>query len=91
MRDSQGGGESDPAEGVRRRCLKNSPSVLSCIGKRTKEGCDRGSEVGTVPIKDSRPPVVVGGPCDAMRSGIGITITLPGHPISMTQHYFNHE
>jgi len=40
MRDSQGGGESDPAEGVHRRCMKNFPSVLSCIGKRTKEGCD---------------------------------------------------
>jgi len=26
----------------------NSPSVLSFIGKRTREGCDRGSEVGTV-------------------------------------------
>jgi len=26
----------------------NSPSVLSCIGKRTREGCDRGSEVGAV-------------------------------------------
>jgi len=25
MWDSQGGGESDPAEGVRRRCMKNSP------------------------------------------------------------------
>jgi len=23
MRDSQGGGESDPAEGVRRRCMKS--------------------------------------------------------------------
>jgi len=34
--------------GVRRRCKKNSPSVLSCMGKRTREGCDRGSEVGTV-------------------------------------------
>jgi len=45
MRDSQGGGESDPAEGVRRRCMKNSLYVLSCIGKKTKEGCDRGSEV----------------------------------------------
>jgi len=32
MRVSQGG-ELDPAEGVRRRCMKNS-SVLSCIGKR---------------------------------------------------------
>jgi len=37
-----------PAEGVRRRCNKNSPSVLSCIGKRTRECCDRGSEVGTI-------------------------------------------
>jgi len=45
MRDSQGEGESDPAESVRRRCMKNSPSFLSCIGKRTK---DRGSEVETV-------------------------------------------
>jgi len=41
-------GESYLAEGVRRRCMKDSPSVLSCIGKRTREGCDRGSEVGTV-------------------------------------------
>jgi len=45
MRDSQGGGESDPAEGVCRRYMKISPFVLSCIGKRTKEGCDSGSEV----------------------------------------------
>jgi len=48
MRDSQRGGESDPAEDVRRRCMKNSPSVLSCMGKKTKESCDRGSEVETV-------------------------------------------
>jgi len=48
MRDSQGGGELDPAEDVRRRCMENSPSFLSCICKRTKEGCDRGSEVETV-------------------------------------------
>jgi len=40
-------GELDPAEGVHRRCKKNS-SVLSCIGKRTREGCDCGSIVGTV-------------------------------------------
>jgi len=46
MRDNQGG-ESDPAEGVHRRCKKNFPSFLSCIGKRTKDGCDRGSEVET--------------------------------------------
>jgi len=48
MRNNPGGGESDLAEGVHRRCMKNSPSVLSCIGKRTKEGCDRVSEVETV-------------------------------------------
>jgi len=43
-----GRGESGPAEDVRRRCMKNSLSVLSCICKRTKENCDRGSEVRTV-------------------------------------------
>jgi len=47
MRDSPGEGEPDPAEGVRRRCIKIS-SVLSYIDKRTREGCDRGSEVETV-------------------------------------------
>jgi len=46
MQDNPGRGESDAAEGIRRRCMKNSPSVLSCIGKWTREGCDRGSEVG---------------------------------------------
>jgi len=45
--DSQGGGESNLAEGVRRRCIKNS-FVLSCIDMKTRKGCDRGSEVGTV-------------------------------------------
>jgi len=43
-----GGSESDPAEGVHRRCMKNSPSVLFCVGKRRKERCDRGSNVGTI-------------------------------------------
>jgi len=47
MRDNPEESELDPAEGVRRRFKKNSPSVLSCIGKRTRESCDRGSEVGT--------------------------------------------
>jgi len=32
-----------------------------------------------------------GGPCDATRSGIGMTITLPGHPMSVTQHGYNLE
>jgi len=48
MQRNPGGGELDPAESVRRRCKKNSPSVLSCIDRRIKEGCDRGSVVGTV-------------------------------------------
>jgi len=47
MRDNPEGSELDPADDVHRRCKKNSP-VLSCIGKRAKEGCDRGSETGTV-------------------------------------------
>jgi len=47
MRDNPGG-KLDPVKGVRRRCKKKYLSVLSCIGKRTREGCDRGSEVGTV-------------------------------------------
>jgi len=47
MRDNPEGSESDPAECVRNRC-KNFPSVLSCIGKRIREGCDHGSEVETV-------------------------------------------
>jgi len=42
MRDTPGG-ELDPADDVCRRCKKNS-SVISCIDKRTKEDCDRGSE-----------------------------------------------
>jgi len=41
-------GELDPAVGVCKRCKKNSTSVLSCICKRTREGCDSSSEVGTV-------------------------------------------
>jgi len=48
MRDNLGGDELDPTEGVRRRYMKNSPSVLSCIGKRTREGCDRDSEIEAV-------------------------------------------
>jgi len=47
MRDNPVG-ESDPAEGICTRCKKNSPSVLSNIGKMIREGCDRGSEFGTV-------------------------------------------
>jgi len=45
MWDNPEGGDLDPADDVRR---KNFSSVLSCIDKKTKEDCDRGSEVGTV-------------------------------------------
>jgi len=48
MRDNLEGGKLDSAVEVCKRC-KNSPSVLSCISKRTKEGCNRGSEVGKGP------------------------------------------
>jgi len=45
------GGELDPAEAVRRRCKKSSPSVLSCIGKRKREGFDRvGTTIRSLPI-----------------------------------------
>jgi len=40
------GGELDTAVDSRRRCIKNSLSVLSCIDKKTKEGCEPGSKVG---------------------------------------------
>jgi len=47
MRDNPGGGgELDTAEGVHRCCRKNSSSVLSCIGKRTKKGCDVAAKSG---------------------------------------------
>jgi len=41
MLDNPEGGESDPADDIRRRCKENFPSVLSCIRKRTREGCDQ--------------------------------------------------
>jgi len=47
VRDNPERGVLDAADDVRRRWKKNPSSVLSCI-KRTREGCDRGSEVGTV-------------------------------------------
>jgi len=45
---SNPGGKLDPADDVHRRCKKNSPYDLSCISKRTKEGCDSGSEIGII-------------------------------------------
>jgi len=36
-------------------------------------------------------PSVVGGHCNALHARIGMTINLLGHPMSMTEHYFNHE
>jgi len=37
--------------------MKNSSSVLSCIGKGTREGCDRGGEVGKSGGDDGGGPV----------------------------------
>jgi len=36
------------------------------------------------------PPVLCAG-VSALSAGIGMTINLPGNPISVTQHYFNRE
>jgi len=47
MRDNPEEGELDTANDFHRRCKKN-PSVLPCIGNRTREGCDHGSEVWAV-------------------------------------------
>jgi len=44
--DNPEGGKLDHVDDVHRRCKKDSLSVLSCIDRRTKEGYDRGSEVG---------------------------------------------
>jgi len=48
MRDNPEGSALDPAVDNRRGCKKDSPFALSCLGKRTKEGCDRCNEVWTV-------------------------------------------
>jgi len=44
-RDYPERGKLDTAVDVRKSCKKKFPSVLFCIDKRTKEDCDRGSEV----------------------------------------------
>jgi len=46
MRDSQGGGELDPADGFAGAAKRILLPFLSCIGKRTRESWDRGNEVG---------------------------------------------
>jgi len=45
MQDNPVRGELDLAVDDRRRCKKNSSSILSCIDKKTKESCNRGSKV----------------------------------------------
>jgi len=52
------GSELNPAVDDR-RCCKKSPFVLFCIGKRTREGCDRGSEVGTIHYRWGEGPVLL--------------------------------
>jgi len=54
MQDNRESSEQDLAVGDRRCCRKNSPSILfTHIGKRMKEGCDRGSMDTTVQSKQS--------------------------------------
>jgi len=48
MQDNPERDELDSAVGVRKLCKQNSPYVLSCIDKRTREDCGRGSEVERV-------------------------------------------
>jgi len=70
MRDNPGGGEVDIAKSARRRCMKNSPSVLFCISKRTRECFDRGSEVWTVHSGwDGEGPVPPRKPKESSRRG----------------------
>jgi len=62
MQDNPEGVELDLADDICRYCKKNSPSVLSCIDKRTREGfdCDSGvwtvysrrNEEGSVPLRN---------------------------------------
>jgi len=68
MRDNPEGSDLDPADDVHR---KNFCFVLSCIDKKAKEGCDRGSEVGTVQT--------IGG--DRMAGPLGVVVS-PFRPTS---------
>jgi len=45
--DNPEGGEPDPTDNVYRSCRKDSPFPSTYTDKRTKEGCDHGSEVRT--------------------------------------------
>jgi len=48
MQDNSEVRKLDPAEGVCKNCKNSSSSILYCIGKRTREGYDHGSEIRTV-------------------------------------------
>jgi len=68
MRDNPEG-ELDPAKGFRRCCKKNSP-ILSCIGKRIREGCDRSNEVLTIHGgRDGEGPILLRKPKETGRKG----------------------
>jgi len=67
--DNPKGGKLDPAEGVYRRRMKNSHSVLFCTGKK-REGGDRGSNDGTVHSgRDGEGPVFLRKPKESGRRG----------------------
>jgi len=70
VREIPEGGELNPAKGVRMRCKKNFPSVLFCIGKRSREDCNHGNEVGTVHSgRDGEGPVPLRKPKQYDRRG----------------------
>jgi len=69
MRDNPHGGKLDAADDVCRRCKNNFPSVLSCIGKRTREGCGRGREVEIIHNgRDVEGPVLLRKPKESERT-----------------------
>jgi len=53
MRNNPEGGELDPSDDDHKHSEKNS-SVLFCIDKRTREGCDYGSKVETFHSRQDR-------------------------------------
>jgi len=54
MHDNPEGGKSDPTVDDRRRCKKNySPSVLSDVDKRTKEGCNQATKWGQFTVGEA--------------------------------------
>jgi len=64
--------------------MKNSLSVLSCIVKKTREGCDRDSNVGTVHSgQDGEEPVPPRKPFSNIVLSVGSMINYPNFFLSI--------